>query len=114
MCQVSPPRRSLILGFALILGLGSSLLAQDAPKKIEMKPYTESIAGSDLKFEMLPIPGGTYTLGSPASESKRKPDEGPQVTVQIAPFGIRQRGCINILRAQKLPGIRGPVLRSRS
>ena len=51
-----------------------------------MKPYTETIAGTELKFQMLPIPGGTFTMGSPASEAKRKAEEGPQVTVQIAPF----------------------------
>jgi formylglycine-generating enzyme required for sulfatase activity len=35
---------------------------------------------------MLPIPGGTFTQGSPASEEKRGDDEGPQHKVEIAPF----------------------------
>jgi len=35
---------------------------------------------------MLPIPGGTFTMGSPDSEEGRNPDEGPQHEVQIAPF----------------------------
>lgn len=51
-----------------------------------MKPYTESIPGTDVKFELVPIPGGEFLLGSPASESKRKDDEGPQVKVKIEPF----------------------------
>ena len=85
MRQVSLPRLALVLTVASALGAPSIAPAQDAPKA-DFKAYTEVITGSDLKFEMLPIPGGTYTMGSPASEEKRKPDEGPQVTVQIAPF----------------------------
>jgi formylglycine-generating enzyme required for sulfatase activity len=85
MRPFSQPRPALGLAFALIIVAASNALAQDAPKT-ELKPYTETIAGSDLKFEMLPIPGGTFKLGSPKGEEKRKADEGPQVTVQIAPF----------------------------
>jgi formylglycine-generating enzyme required for sulfatase activity len=51
-----------------------------------MKPYVESVPGSDVKFEMLPIPGGSFTMGSPGSEEKRSEDEGPQHSVTIAPF----------------------------
>ena len=35
---------------------------------------------------MVPIPGGEYLLGSPASEADRGDDEGPQVKVKIEPF----------------------------
>jgi formylglycine-generating enzyme required for sulfatase activity len=52
----------------------------------EMKPYVEPIAGTDLKFEMVPIPGGEFVMGSPADEEKRGEDEGPQHPVKIAPF----------------------------
>jgi formylglycine-generating enzyme required for sulfatase activity len=51
-----------------------------------MKPYTEVIPDTDIKFDMVPIPGGTFTIGSPADEENRQDDEGPQRTVQIAPF----------------------------
>ena len=51
-----------------------------------MVPYTMNIPGTEVKFSMEPIPGGTYKLGSPASEANRKDDEGPQVEVKIAPF----------------------------
>jgi formylglycine-generating enzyme required for sulfatase activity len=52
----------------------------------EMKPYTDAIAGTSVRFDLVPIPGGTFTMGSPASEEGRKEDEGPQHEVQIAPF----------------------------
>jgi len=53
---------------------------------IEMKRYTETIPGASVKFEMLPIPGGTFTMGSPANEAGRAADEGPPHDVTIRPF----------------------------
>jgi len=52
----------------------------------EMKPYADVICNTDIKFEMLPIPAGKYTMGSPSTEKGRNADEGPQHEVQIEPF----------------------------
>jgi formylglycine-generating enzyme required for sulfatase activity len=52
----------------------------------EMQPYTESISGTSVTFDMVPIPGGTFTMGSPATEAHREADEGPQHPVNIRPF----------------------------
>src|SRR3989441_10422357 len=35
---------------------------------------------------MAPIPGGEFVRASPNSETRRKPDEGPQHQVRISPF----------------------------
>jgi formylglycine-generating enzyme required for sulfatase activity len=52
-----------------------------------MVPYTMSIPGrDDVKFTMVPIPGGAYEMGSPANEEGRKDDEGPQIKVAVKPF----------------------------
>ncbi len=51
-----------------------------------MVPYDLPIPGTDVVIEMLPIPGGTFTMGSPASAGKA--DECPQVRVQVEPFWI--------------------------
>ena len=58
----------------------------EATTEAEMKPYTDVISGSAAKFDMVPIPSGTFKLGSPAGEAKRSDDEGPQVEVKLAPF----------------------------
>src|SRR5439155_15052023 len=51
-----------------------------------MVPYGQTIPGTDVTFEMQPIPGGKFLLVSPASEQGHKADEGPQVEVEIEPF----------------------------
>ncbi len=50
--------------------------------------YTESIPGTDLTYEMIAVPGGTFLMGSPVSETGRKEDEGPQHEVTVSPFWI--------------------------
>lgn len=53
-----------------------------------MVPYKTKIPGTDVEYEMVPVPGGKVKLGSPASEKDRKDDEGPQLEVEISPFWI--------------------------
>ncbi|MEN6458520.1 MAG: formylglycine-generating enzyme family protein [Thermoguttaceae bacterium] len=60
--------------------------ASEAKDEQSMKPYTEKLISTDVKFDMVPIPAGTFKMGSPASEKERKADEGPQVEVKIEPF----------------------------
>ena len=50
-----------------------------------MVPYTQTIPGSEITFEMVPIPGGVFTMGSPDSEAKRSSNEGPQFQVKVEP-----------------------------
>lgn len=67
---------------------GAAVLEAEIPTAAtaEMAPYTEKIGNTDVKFDMLPIPGGEFVMGSPDDEEKRKDDEGPQHTVKIEPF----------------------------
>ena len=60
--------------------------AAEAKAEKEMQPYLEKVHGTDAKFEMLPIPGGEYLIGSPEKEEGRAADEGPQRKVKLAPF----------------------------
>ncbi len=58
----------------------------DADEPSAMKPYAEVVEHTDVKIEMLPIPGGKFLMGSPESEADRSEDEGPQHEVRIDPF----------------------------
>lgn len=70
-----------------ILPVTKKIHALIKPHTGEMKPYTETVPKSDgAKFDLVPIPGGTLTLGSPDSETDRADDEGPQRKIKIEPF----------------------------
>jgi formylglycine-generating enzyme required for sulfatase activity len=56
-----------------------------------LKPYEQSIPGTTVKFKMVPITGGSFTIGSPASEKGRDEDEGPQKKVQLSPFWMAEK-----------------------
>lgn len=51
-----------------------------------MVPYLTKAPGTDVEFEMVPIPGGTFAMGSPDDEDERGDDEGPQFQVTVKPF----------------------------
>jgi len=51
-----------------------------------MVPYEAKIPGTDVTFRMIPIPGGEYLMGSPATEVGHNDDEGPQRKVVVEPF----------------------------
>ncbi|MCA8989438.1 MAG: formylglycine-generating enzyme family protein, partial [Planctomycetaceae bacterium] len=67
----------------------SPLQAADKPAakgEGKMEAYSVELPYTEITFEMLPIPGGVYTMGSPETEADRQEDEGPQHQVKIAPF----------------------------
>ena len=51
-----------------------------------MVPYSHSVEGTEVSFEMIPIPGGKTTIGSPDEQPGRSQDEGPEFTVDVEPF----------------------------
>jgi formylglycine-generating enzyme required for sulfatase activity len=55
-----------------------------------MKPYTNAIPGTKVTYAMVPIPGGEFTMGSPADEEGRQDNEGPQLRVRVQPFWMGQ------------------------
>ena len=57
------------------------------PAKVnEFKNFTETIPKSAVSFNMIAIPGGTFKMGSPATEPFRKEDEGPVRDVKLDKF----------------------------
>lgn len=72
---------------ALVKEIYSRIVTTQQPVSEKgMQPYSTTIAGSDVSFDMVPIPGGKFKMGSPDSEAGRKPDESPVHEVAIAPF----------------------------
>ena len=67
--------------------LHERLMASNDVTSVEaMKPYTEKIPGTDVTFDLVPIPAGEFVMGSPDNEKGRQADEGPQHKVSIPPM----------------------------
>ena len=89
-------KRFLFPSVGFLLGIGILLWGVAAPvsrpatsppaASAPMKAYVESIVGGKASFEMVPIPGGTFKMGSPANERGHAADEAPQHEVKIQPF----------------------------
>jgi len=73
-------------GLVLITAHPRAAIPQAAATPADLKPYSETIPDTKVSFDMVPIAGGTFKMGSPANEPGRAEDEGPQVEVTIKPF----------------------------
>ena len=74
-----------IYGLIILTNFFITFIGKAQDQKI-LAPYNQKIPGSEIKIEMVPIPGGTFMMGSPEDESLRNEDEGPRIKVEIAPF----------------------------
>jgi formylglycine-generating enzyme required for sulfatase activity len=72
-------------GILLAILTGTTILSAQV-KPTGFEPYEQSINGTAVKFKLVPIPAGSFTMGSPATEKDRKPDEGAQAKVTLDAF----------------------------
>ncbi|GAX35757.1 bifunctional serine/threonine-protein kinase/formylglycine-generating enzyme family protein [Nodularia sp. NIES-3585] len=56
-------------------------------RNLQAKYFAENL-GNGVSLEMVQIPGGTFTMGSPAEEAKRGDNEGPQYQVNVSGFSM--------------------------
>ena len=77
---------ALVLTLVAIVILSGFAPVVEAESPTKPAGYVEKIKDTDVEFAMVGIPGGTFLMGSPASEPGRSADEGPQHLVQIRPF----------------------------
>lgn len=77
----------------LLLGNSTRVLGDElaianavASTEKEMKPYSEPLEHTDVVIDLVPIPGGQFSMGSPADEAGRNDNEGPVHQVKVDPF----------------------------
>jgi formylglycine-generating enzyme required for sulfatase activity len=106
-CQWMPAKRTLLIvclfvglpiSFTAVVGGAELGLVDEKPtagrfvKTAQgyMVPYRQEIPGTEQSFQMVPIPGGIFLMGSPETEKGRNQDEGPQVKVTMNPFWMSE------------------------
>lgn len=77
-------KRKLILLATMVVVMSKSW-SQSAPDT-SFKKYEQQIPGSSIKFTMVPVPGGSFLIGSPDSDKQKEEDEQPQRKINISPF----------------------------
>jgi formylglycine-generating enzyme required for sulfatase activity len=94
------PRRTTNLALttvsAIVLASLPASVAQTVPTDVKvpskvdlpLKNFNEVIPGTEVKFDMVFVPGGEFLMGSPDSEAGREANEGPQHKVKLRPFWL--------------------------
>lgn len=76
-----------VLNFVLAAFAQQVLLGQEQQ---ESRNYTQKIPGTDVSFEMIAVPAGSFLMGSAPAEPGHQPDEAPQHRVQIDSLWVGQ------------------------
>jgi len=74
-----------VVALITVMSVAASVSFSAAPDKLPKK-YTETITAKDgtkYTIDMALVPGGEFTMGSPAGESDRVENEGPQCKVRL-------------------------------
>jgi formylglycine-generating enzyme required for sulfatase activity len=87
-----PPLRTIAFDVATVDSKG----VRNPPEKYKAAVFTERL-GPTGGIDMVAIPEGSFTMGSPVDEPERQGNEGPQHHVTLAPFFI---GASPVTQAQ--------------
>jgi formylglycine-generating enzyme len=66
--------------------LKQTIIYEESASVKSFERFTETIVGTSVSFDMLPIEGGVFQIGSPAKESGRASNEGPVREVEVGSF----------------------------
>ncbi|MEJ7680784.1 MAG: SUMF1/EgtB/PvdO family nonheme iron enzyme [Segetibacter sp.] len=69
---------------SILFVLLNKIIAQ--PVTDSFSSYNQSIPGTEIKFKMVPVSGGSFIMGSDTKEKGREPDEGPAKEVSVSSF----------------------------
>ncbi|MEW4453519.1 SUMF1/EgtB/PvdO family nonheme iron enzyme [Bremerella sp. JC817] len=70
----------------LVKKIHAKIVAQSEKEKKATDSYKNTIPITEVDYEMIAIPGGKFVMGSPEGEELRRPEEGPQTSVEVSPF----------------------------
>ncbi len=80
---------SIVFGSFVLHPLSASGVRQAATSSKELPAsYVERLPGTNVSFDMVAVPGGTFEMGSLPGEAGRDADEGPRHTVTVGAFWI--------------------------
>jgi len=70
----------------LFAALSAAMIGQATADDTKFESYTEKIPGSSVSFDMVAIPGGEITIGSPDNEAGRDKNDLAPRKVTVKPF----------------------------
>ncbi|MHA4811375.1 formylglycine-generating enzyme family protein [Flavitalea flava] len=74
----------------LVLSVFAQPSVSSATTNVFFGVFEQSIPHSAISFTMVPIPGGSFVMGSPETEKGRRPDEGPAEKVTVDSFWMEE------------------------
>ncbi len=76
---------------AIVIATLSSITAVAINSDTSFKKYEQIIPGSEVKFIMVPVAGGSFLIGSATADANKENDEAPQHEIKISPFWMGEK-----------------------
>ncbi len=73
-----------------IFSINSLSVSAQSDSTSEFKIYEQQIEGTPVSFKMIPIPAGTFKMGSPENQKGHQPDEGPASQIKLSAFWMEE------------------------
>jgi formylglycine-generating enzyme required for sulfatase activity len=75
---------------SLFVFINSAALMAQNNSDTSFKTYDQKIPGTSVAFKMVPVPAGSFLMGSTSKEKGRQTDEGPAIEVKISAFWMEE------------------------
>ena len=81
--------KKLIL-FLFVLSIRCVNVFAQSASNSAFAAYEQKISGTTVSFKMVPIPAGSFIMGSPQNQKGHRADEGPATEVKLSAFWMEE------------------------
>ena len=79
-----------IVAISLFMFSNSAGLMAQSSSDTAFKIYDQKIPGTSIVFKMIPVPAGSFLMGSTSKEKGHQSDEGPAMEIKISAFWMEE------------------------
>ena len=78
--------KKLIAFLCFVISINCINVSAQSSSDTGFTTYEQKIPGTTVSFKMVPIPAGSFKMGSPENQKGHRADEGPAMEVKLSAF----------------------------
>ena len=83
--------KKLIAFLCFVISINCVNVSAQSSSDTGFTTYEQKIPGTTVSFKMVPIPAGSFKMGSPENQKGHRADEGPTTEVKLSAFWIEEQ-----------------------
>jgi len=82
--------KKLIAFLCFVISINCVNVSAQSDSNSGFTTYEQKIPGTTVSFKMVPIPAGSFKMGSPENQKGHRVDEGPAIEVKLSAFWMEE------------------------